>query len=281
MFLRELMERMKYRALESFNSEKRVHKVISRAVALACAAAVVTTIAPTLADELATSPEMIQQVEPVSNEVIVDSETVTAPETETETATPEPTPEPVIFRPRIASAPVQILAEGDETQTVEDLPPAPLEIQPRFTLKIPATAAVDPRATSLFFPYIYASQDSAETDFTMVCIRSQGISFDIKNKRAADDQSEGNLLVSGDLSSRALVSGTTNQVLNLLNSNSGIFAYSTGGAIPGRGVTFEFVAVTKPVVDPNFCAAARSGAVTTVRALALELSTVKGSGRLK
>jgi len=281
MYLPEFIERIKFRALDEFNSQRRIKKVVSRAIVLAFFAAVVTTIAPTLADELATSPEMIQEVVPAL--IPTDSDTQTVAIIAEPTSTPEPTltPEPEIDRPEITLTIAPLLSEVAETTTIVILPPAPLEIQPRYLLKIPATAAVDPRATTYFFPSIYASVDGSAVDYTMVCISGQGISFDIKNKRASDDQADGNLLISGDLSGRLLVSGTTNQVLNLINSQFGLFAYSNGGSIAGRGVTFQFVAVSKPTVESQFCSAAQSGAITTMRALGLGLSIVKGAGRLK
>jgi hypothetical protein len=281
MYVPEFIERIKFRVLDEFNSERRIKKVASRTIVLAFFAAVVTTIAPTLADEQATSPEMIQEVVPAI--ALTGSDTQTVEIIAEPTLTPEPTrtPEAEIDRPEITLTTAPLLSEDTETSEILDLPPAPLEIQSRYLLKIPATAAVDPRATTYFFPSIYASTDGSAVDYTMVCIGGQGISFDIKNKRVSDDQADGDLLISGDFSSRLLVSGTTNQVLNLINSQFGLFAYSNGGSIAGMGVTFQFVAVSKPTVESQFCSAAQSGATTTMRALGLGLSIVKGAGRLK
>ncbi len=285
MYLPEFIERIKFRVLDEFNSQRRIKKVVSRAIVLAFFAAVVTTIAPTLADELATSPEMIEEVVPALDSAGSDTQTVEIILEPTPIPEPTLTPEPEIDRPEITLTTAPLLSEDAETSIILELPPAPLEIQPRYLLKIPATAAVDPRARTYFFPSIYASVDgSAEgitVDYTMVCISGQGVSFDIKNKRLSDDEADGNLLTSGDLSSRLIVSGSTNAVLNLINSQFGLFAYSNGGSIAGRGVTFLFVAVSKPIVEPEFCSAAQSGATTTMRALGLVLSTVKGAGRLR
>jgi hypothetical protein len=97
----------------------------------------------------------------------------------------------------------------------------------------------------------------------------------------ANNEIEGDELITGDLSGQLIISGSTNRALNLINSTGGLFLKSESGGLAGRSLTFRFVAVTKPVADPAFCSAARSGVITTVRALALDLSTVKGGGRLK
>jgi hypothetical protein len=39
--------------------------------------------------------------------------------------------------------------------------------------------------------------------------------------------------------------------------------------------------MTSPVVKSEFCSRAQSGVITTIRALGLDLSTVKGGGKLK
>ena len=87
--------------------------------------------------------------------------------------------------------------------------------------------------------------------------------------------------VSGGYSSPNLLEAETNRAVNLLNSYQGLFISSLNGGLSGRSLSLDFVAVTKPVADPAFCAAARSGATMTLRPLGLDLSTVKGGGKLK
>jgi hypothetical protein len=141
--------------------------------------------------------------------------------------------------------------------------------------------AVDPRALNRFLPHIYISNPDPAVRYTMVCISGPGLRFDVKQKGAAHNQVEGDQLISGDLSGQVIVSAETARAIELVNSYQGLFLTSTGGGIAGRSLTLRFVAVSKPVTDPAFCSAARSGAITTIRALALDQSTVKGGGRLK
>ena len=278
MSIDELIDRLRYRFNDYWHSEKRSVKLISRALALTLAAAVISTIAPTLADELSTDPTML---EPVSQS----STSPMAPfvaETPTASSSPAPTftPEPVVSRPAVATASESPFVESSESATAE-LPGVPLETQTAYLVKAPSTIAVDPRALNRFMPHIYVTNPNPDIQYTMVCVSGAGLRFDVKQKGAAHNQVEGDELISGDLSGQVIVSAETARAIELVNSYQGLFMTSTGGGISGRSLTFRFVAVSKPVVDPSYCSAARSGAITTIRPLGLDQSTVKGGGRLK
>lgn len=278
MSIDELIDRLRYRFNDYWHSEKRSVKLISRALALTLAAAVISTIAPTLADELSTDPAMLEPVTQSSSAPVAPIAT----ETPTATASPAPTftPEPEVSRPAVASPSESPFAESSETATA-GLPGVPLETQTAYVVKVPTTIAVDPRALSRFMPHIYVTNPNPEIEYTMVCVSGAGLRFDVKQKGAAHNQVEGDELISGDLSGQVIVSAETARAIELVNSYQGLFMSSTGGGISGRSLTFRFVAVSKPVADPAYCGAARSGAITTVRPLGLDQSTVKGGGRLK
>lgn len=278
MSMDELIDRLRYRFNEFWHSEKRSVKLIARALAFTLFAAVISTIAPTLADELSTDPAMLEPVVQTQ-----ESSTVTVlPETPTASAAPDPTfsPEPVISRPPVAVPSEQPMMESSDTSTA-DLPGVPLETQTAYIIKAPSSIAVDPRALTRFMPHIYAATPDRQVQYTMVCINGSGLRFDMKQKNVANNQVDGSELIYGDLSGLVIVSAETARAIELVNSYQGLFISSTGGGIAGRSLTFRFVAVTKPVVDPEFCGAARSGAVTTMRALGLDQSTIKGGGKLK
>lgn len=274
----DFLYRLKERIRAPFNSEKRAIRLVSRLAALGIFAAVVSTLAPTLADELAGSPEMI---EPTTQPSVDPSISATPSQSPSQSPTPSPTAEPVIVRPPIASSSPAPLAEPSDSATVVELPPAPLDVQPRYTLRIPQSVAVDPRATSYLLPHIYASTGDS-SKYTMVCIYGQnGLNFDTRNKLSAQNSDSGSDLISGDRSGFLLISASTARVVNLINSWAGLQIYSTQGGIAGKALTFQFVAVTKPVIEPTFCSSARSAATTVIRPLELQQSTVKGSGTLK
>ena len=281
MSLDELINRVRYRLDGYFHSEKRSVKFLARFLAFTLFAAVISTIAPTLADELADDPSMMQ---PVATEQPTSTVTISPAETETASPSPNPsfTPEPEISRPAITNSSAEPLpeSEGSDSATAEG-PGVPLEVQPRYILKIPATGAIDPRATSYFLPLIYAANQDPEVEFTMVCISAPAVRFDLGAKGVANNSVEGDELITGDQSGQLIISAKTNRVVNLINSSGGLFLTSNSGGLAGRSLTFRFVAVTKPVADPEFCSAAASGAITTVRAIGLDLSTTKGGGKLK
>ncbi|CAB4561799.1 MAG: hypothetical protein F2555_00780 [Actinobacteria bacterium] len=281
MSLEEFINRVRYRLDGYFHSEKRSVKFLARFLAFTLFAAVISTIAPTLADELADDPSMMQ---PVASEETTSTVTIAPTETSTASPTPDPTfsPEPEISRPAISNTSAEPLPEGESSESATaNGPGVALEIQPRYILKIPATGGIDPRATTYFLPLIYAANEDPEVEFTMVCISAPAVRFDLGVKGVANNSIEGEELITGDQSGQLIISAKTNRVINLINSVGGLFLSSNSGGLAGRSLTFRFVAVTKPVADPEICSAAQSGAITTVRALGLDLSTVKGGGRLK
>ena len=276
----ELIYRLKDRFFSYWRSEKRSVKLLSRLLALTLFGAVISTIAPTLADELSTDPAML---EPVVQTVESTTTTITIPETATAspTASPSQNPEPLISRPPMTPSSPEPLPESGESVTAE-VAAEPLAIQPKYTVRVPPSGAIDPRATSYFLPHIFASQDDPEVEFTMICVRgSAGMRFDAMQKGVPSNSNEGSERLFGDLSGYLVISAETNRAVNLLNSYQGLFISSLNGGLSGRSLSLDFVAVTKPVADPAFCSAARSGATMTLRPLGLDLSTVKGGGKLK
>lgn len=276
----ELIDRLKDRFFSYWRSEKRSIKLLSRLLALTLFGAVISTIAPTLADELSTDPVML---EPVVQPLESTTTTIIVPETPTAspTSSPSQSPEPLISRPPMTPSSPEPLPESGESVTVEAAA-EPLAIQPKYTVRIPQSGAIDPRATTYFLPHLFASQDDPEVEFTMICVRgSAGMRFDAMQKGIPSNANEGSERLYGDQSGFLVISAETNRAINLLNSYQGLFISSTGGGLSGRSLSLDFVAVTKPVADPAFCAAARSGATMTLRPLGLDLSTVKGGGKLK
>lgn len=274
----ELIYRLKDRFYEYWNSEKRSVKVLSRFLAFTLFAAVISTIAPTLADELSTDPQMLEPVVQVQ-----ESSTVTIVETVTASAIPTATftPEPVVSRPPVIESTQSPLPESSDSATVEG-PGVPLEIQPKYVVKVPASGAIDPRATTYFLPHIYAAVSDPDVEFSMVCINgTSGMKFDALQKGVPNNSEEGTELIFGDQTGLVLISAETNRLVNLINSYNGLFISTWSGGLSGRSLTLRFIAVTKPVVDPAYCGAAKSGAVMSLRPLGLQLSTVKGGGNLK
>ena len=274
MSFEEFIERLKARISDFFNSENKFVRLAARLGSLALFAVVVSTIAPTIADELSSSSEIVQPAQQAPAPTPTPTEVEATP-----TPSASPTPEAEITRPAIASTSPTPLSESGETVTVKDEPPAPLEIQPKYVLRIPNSVAVDPRARSYYLPQIYAAADGAQ--FTMACISGAGVTFDSRAKQSSQNSDEGRDLIMGDQSGFLLISSTTARTVNLINSYTGLLVSSANGGLANKALTMRFVAVTAPVVDPTFCSAAKSSATTAFRPLGLEQSTVKGGGKLK
>ena len=274
MSFEEFIERLKARISDFFNSENKFVRLAARLGSLALFAVVVSTIAPTIADELSSTPEIVQPAQQAPAPTPSPTEVEATP-----TPSASPTPEAEVTRPAIASTSPTPLSESGESVTVKDEPPAPLEIQPQYVLRIPNSVAVDPRARSYYLPHIYAAADGAQ--FTMACISGAGVTFDSRAKQSSQNSDEGRDLIMGDQSGFLLISSTTARTVNLINSYTGLLVSSANGGLANKALTMRFVAVTAPVVDPTFCSAAQSSATTAFRPLGLEQSTVKGGGKLK
>ena len=90
-------------------------------------------------------------------------------------------------------------------------------------------------------------------------------------------------LVSGDRSSQLLISGTTDQVVAIVNSYSGLKAVSTRSAIGGLSARMSFVAMNEPTLDSSFCGQGSPANLRVIqfRSLQLEKNLIKNSVDLK
>jgi hypothetical protein len=214
-------------------------------------------------------------VEPTP-EPTVETSTSAGPSPEASTSdtqtvqSPEPTPEYSVAPASSDTATAEPKIEAD----------APLNPQPTYNLKIPGTLAIDPRANSYFVPSIYLSGSK----YSLVCISSSGINFDVANKRVSDDRSDtSTVMVLGDGGSNLRIAGRTAEVLAVINSGGGLFAYTNSGGLRDRSSTISVIATNKATIDATFCGAATSANSKAIsfRALGLQVDTKKGSGRLK
>jgi len=272
-----------------FYGERTSVRVLSRLVLLTFVAALVATVAPSVA-------EVLTQDDPGPVSTYVEP----TPESSTE-ATPEPSTEPTLEASASESpAPEASTPDASSDETPEPTPEysvepassdtatvapkieadAPLDPQPKYILKVPTTLAVDPRANSYFVPSIYISGSK----YTLVCFNGNGISFDLANKRISDDALDTRtVMVLGDGGPNLRIAGRTAEVLSVINSSNGLFAFTNSGGLRDRSAFISVVATNKPTIDSAFCgeASSENSKVLTFRALGLQVDTRKGSGRLK
>jgi hypothetical protein len=260
-----------------FYGERTSVRIFSRLVLLTFIAALVATVAPTVAnvvtqDDPGPVSTYVEPTPEASSEP-VPSESP-SPETSAEAT---PSPESTEPAPEYSVAPARSETATAEPKIEAD---APLNPQPTYNLKIPGTLAIDPRANSYFVPSIYLSGSK----YSLVCISSSGINFDLANKRISDDRSDtSTVMVLGDGSSFLRVAGRTAEVLAVINSGGGLFAYTNSGGLRDRSAFISVIATNKATIDSAFCGAATSAnsKVFSFRALGLQVDTKKGSGRLK
>ena len=260
-----------------FYGERTSVRIFSRLVLLTFVAGLIATVAPSVADVLTQDdPGPVSTYVEPTPEPAVDASTAASPSPEaspTETATvqsPEPTPEYSVAPASSDTATVEPIIEAD----------APLKPQPNYTIKIPDTFAIDPRANSYFIPSIYLSG----SEFTLVCINGNGINFDLANKRISDDRSDTNtVMVLGDGGPNLRIAGRTAEVLSVINSGGGLFAFTNNGGLRDRNGFISVVATNKATIDSAFCGKASSANTKGLafRGLGLQVDTKKGSGRLK
>jgi hypothetical protein len=260
-----------------FYGERTSVRIFSRLVLLTFVAGLIATVAPSVADVLTQDdPGPVSTYVEPTPEPAVDASTAASPSPEaspTETATvqsPEPTPEYSVAPASSDTATVEPIIEAD----------APLKPQPNYTIKIPDTFAIDPRANSYFIPSIYLSGSK----FTLVCINGNGINFDLANKRISDDRSDTNtVMVLGDGGPNLRIAGRTAEVLSVINSGGGLFAFTNNGGLRDRNGFVSVVATNKATIDSAFCGKASSANTKGLafRGLGLQVDTKKGSGRLK
>jgi hypothetical protein len=259
MFFRDLRYRITDRVIALFNDDRSFVKLFSRLGFLALLAGIIVVVAPTSATE--NSPDQ-------SQEVVASEETQTAT-VDSNTATPEAT-----FSP--APVDTSTIAETLTVISVKETTTA-LATQPKFLIKAPATLTIDPRATTKYLPQLSISG----SEFVLACITGANVNLDISGKRSASDGVANGQIIVGDLTSALFVSGKTSDVVNLINSQGGLLAYSTGGGLADRSIVIELVAMSNPGVKRTFCDFAKSSATVTFRSMGLEMSTNKSGINLK
>jgi len=257
MSLIDIGYRIKDRYLSLLNDDRKIIKLFSRFGFLGLFAATIIVVAPTSAEESTTQPEPA----PV---VLVDTSTVVV-----DTSTATPLPLPILVDTSTIAETLTVLSVKDTT--------TPLSVQPKFSIKFPATLTVDPRATAKFVPQInfYGSE------YVLACVTGNGVNLDISGKRATSDSAENGHIIVGDMTSALFVSGKTADVLNLINSQLGLLAYTASGGIAGRSISIELVAMSNPGVKRTFCESAKSAATLTFRSMGLDMGIVKNELTLK
>ncbi len=259
--------------------------LIKRFITLSCLGGMLTLVAPVIADESSSpndviapsptassepNPEITPTVEP--SEIPIPSDSTQA----SPAASPEPNGGAPLGSPTSSTETTSALSQ--QSPSPSPTPVAPLKNQ-SMRLSVPSVLPVDPRATSRSLPALVLIGPR----YLLACIEGSNLSFDIYSKNSVQSNFNNEQLVSGDMSSQLLISGTTDQVVAIVNSYSGLKAVSTRSAIGGLSVRMSFVAMNEPTLDSSFCGQGSPANLRVIqfRSLQIEKNLIKNSVDLK
>jgi hypothetical protein len=134
-------------------------------------------------------------------------------------------------------------------------------------VNIPTVLPVDPRAIFRSLPSVNISGPQ----FLLACINASAMNFDIYAKNSSDAFFNGTRLATGDLTSDLLISGTTDQVVAILNSYGGMRLSGANRPIGGLYLNLRLTALTAPSLDPVHCGQGSPANTRTIYLRSLEL----------
>jgi hypothetical protein len=262
-----------------FYSQKRSVSVGSRFIAVTAAIFTLTTVFPTLAEELLPPTEVVQtSIPPVSEESSQDAVEGQPDQPSTGSETPA-SPAP--------------LTEEEEAKA-EEAKVKPASSQPQIKFRFPQSIALDPRASVANLPQLSMTGGSVG----LLCLSSNGV-IDLSAKgssnniaaiepvKKSDNKNSGTentndtqvdrnaLQVAGDLTTFVRISGTLNQINELINSAGGLRIYASQGRVVGTSLVASYVELTGSDLSPEFCSKASNQKTIAFRALGLQMDTVK------
>ena len=244
--------------------------IAKRLGALILTGILISVVAPVLAEENSPSSSVDQAApSPDDSSMPVDTPTVSDTPTTSQTSIPSSIPS-------AQSSDTSTSTVDTQTASPSPTPAAPLASQV-MRLDLPTNLSVDPRALSKTLPAI----NIAGPEFVLACISSPQATLDLYAKNSQDSIFYGKHLVSGDLTQRVLLSGSTAQVEALINSYNGLRIVSLRGSISSAVVRFEVVAMSKPSLEASFCSHSVNTRTLTFRPLGLGMDLIKNGLTLK
>jgi hypothetical protein len=207
MSLADLGYRLRDKIISLFNDDRKFVKLISRLGFLGLVAAIILIVAPTSADQ--NTPQ---------------AETVPAGIVETTTAIVETITQTVDVIP-VDTQSIN-MAETLTSLSVQETA-TPIATQPKFSIKIPSSLTVDPRANSKFVPSITISG----SEYVLVCISGNGLNIDVSDKRVnSDNAGDGVVVVACDGRGGCGDSEAAGGVVSAGGGASGAGGWGGGGA---------------------------------------------------
>jgi hypothetical protein len=174
--------------------------------------------------------------------------------------TPTPEPAPVVdptpapdASPSADPAPSETASPAPTDSASPTPSPSPTKLPPHaianqnMFVRAANAVHVDPRANSAFITPVEVYAPS----LILACISSSGAMLDVSVKNAVNNI-EPNTLV-GDYSNYIRISGSSDQVMSIINSFNGLRALSFSRRIAYQHLLFRFVAISEPTLDAKLC----------------------------
>ena len=271
-----------YSTFPTYMASGKAKVLVKRFLALCCVGAMLTLVAPVIADENSSPTDAATPIPTASSEPVPEATPTDAPSevpipVDSTEPTPSPSPKPS------AGSVAQASNTAWDTSTALTPSPTPTPVAPLINqsmrISVPGVLPVDPRATSRNLPSVILSGPR----YLLACIAGSNLYFDIYSKNSAQAFFNNEQLVSGDMTSRLLISGTTDQVLAIINSYGGLKAVSTRNSIGNLYARLSFVAMNEPTLDFSFCEQGSNANLRIIqfRPLALEKNVIKNDLVLK
>lgn len=186
-----------------------------------------------------------------------------------------------ITSPTVASSPTSAPAPTSVPTPTESASPVPssspvvitVATDQNIVVKVPNQILVDPRAKNALIPQLYLNSP----DTLLACIDSNQVTLDLPYPNNP------NILISGNRTGHLLLSGSSADISQSLNSGNGSRAFTAGTGIAHASITIRTVALSKASLDGTFCSSALSSNTRTLSfaPLDLALSITKSSVRVK
>ena len=237
-------------------------KLILRFLSLASIGLVLTIVAPVIADENAPAPE-------IGTALPSDSPSPQPSQSESQTAASSDSIIPPGASTPSPSASSSAAATGrSDSATASASPtPTPAAVANQvMRVNIPTVLPVDPRAIFRSLPSVNISGPQ----YLLACINASAMNFDIYAKNSSDAFFNGARLATGDLTSDLFISGTTDQVVAILNSYGGMRLIGANRPIGGLYLSLRFTALTAPSLDPVHCGQGSPANTRTIYLRSLE-----------
>ena len=263
-FIVERLTDISERLATRMRSPGRGSRWLLRIAGLSLAALAVTQLIPTLADEATPPPNEIPSSSISDSETVIVLDGTSASDTtggDNSAVTPGESP--------------VVTYSTTETQTILTKEKVRAKEIQNSSLRLPGSIKVDPRSVTALLPLIDLSGDGP----LLACISGVGLRFDSGRKGFVDDLEDAGYLIDGDLTGALRISGSSAQILGVINGDGGLRVWANSGRVVGKPFAFSLTSVSDLTTESELCGSGTTRQVG-IEALGLSLETKKGGVQL-